>query len=274
MATLEVSKQFTDRVLDWLSTQKRADHGSNVDTILDTFQELLQSKKFAINEEISEASQVHIEKIFKKGNHRKMFSRKMCSKLNGKVFFKHWPLKQTAVITEIVANSKKDNGILFTAVNYFETKGGYIYVVRHGIRFPTLYMFTGHFFDRLLERGYNNRDHAARMQAVFRILRYMDRPSAPGAIRPGAFICHKTRQAYMPAFGGLCLGVHHAYKSLPPAFEFYPASDEETSKHQREVFLFLTYVNKEKFVPEQLEFYNQLMELNKMPETKEEDFAS
>lgn len=226
----------------------RNNYQGEVESNLVTFSSLIEQKSFATVEEIGETVSERVNRAFKTGHHTKMMSKKMCKRIDGQVYLKHMMRKQTAVFTQIHAKSRKDFGYTFTVVNYFETKGGFVYVVRFGITYPTIYMFTGHFFDRLLERGMNNKDHAARMQGVFRMLRHMDRSDTL------AFI--NNHQAYMAAFGGLCLGVNHRFSTLNPLFNF--SGVEQQVPESRDVFMFLTYVNKEMLGPEQKFLYEQM----------------
>lgn len=212
-------------------------------------------------EEIAKVSQKAIQDEFQKGRFTKMLSKKMRAKLDGKVVLHHSLNKKTAIFTEISTSNRKKVGYNYSVVNYFEGKGGHFYAMRYGIPYPDIYIFTGHFFDRLLERGMNNKDHAARMQAVFRLLRHMDRQSG----RISSFMCHETYRAYMAAMGGLCLGMVASYKDFPAPLTFmsknlYTTSPTLLQKPERMVaFLYITFVNKELLGPEQKIIYQSLL---------------
>lgn len=203
-----------------------------------------------------------LEKEFRKGGFTKMMSKRMRAKVDGKVILHHSLKHQTAVFTEISASNRKRVGYTYTIVNYFETPRGYVYVLRHGIPYPTLFMFTGHFFDRLLLRGYNNKDHHARMQAVFRLLRHMDRKSLDDGM--SLLSCPETGSAYLAALGGLCLGDCSAYKALPPELDFVGENIRTSNPalllppEHRMIFFFLTYVDEANLRPELLHLYKHL----------------
>lgn len=251
-----------EEVLTWLAEQPVQDLGENVDSILTLFDKSLKSDIFLTEEEISEISTKQVETEFKKGNYKKMFSKKMRARINGKVLLKHMPLRKTAVFTELVATDKKQVGYNFTVANYFDSPGGPIYVLRHGVPFPSLFVFPGHFFDRLLQRGFKTTDHAARMQAVFRIMRFLDRAASETGL--ALFRCHKTNRIYLSAFGGLCLGAGVDYSILPERFGYNTKNFRHLPTHlaappdRRHVHFFLTYVSKEQLGPEQLCLYNTL----------------
>ena len=131
---------------------------------------------------------------------------------------KHFALRQSAVSIELNMASKKKAGYQFTLANYFRTPNGYIYVFRNGVPYPQLFCFTGHFFDRVLERNIGSDDHAARMTVVFRLLRQLDAKlsSENDVILTSA----DNSRCFMSAFGGLCLGSYNLYSSIGEAANF------------------------------------------------------
>jgi hypothetical protein len=227
------------------------------------FEADIQAGVFLSRAEIADANYKIMHDEFKKGKHTKMFSKKMRARIDGKVSFKHMPLKQTAIFFELEASSRKHVGFTFSVVNYFNTPGGYIYVIRPGCTYPMLFMFTGHFFDRMLQRNIGTNDHAARMTAVFRVLKFLDRLNV---VKCPALLVHgPTSQAYLAALGGMCLGVGHTYKEFPDAFNFSDMPGTRVSTvakavpNCRDAMLFLTYIAKTQFCTEQTLLYEPLV---------------
>lgn len=255
-------EEIPANVRSWLLDQPKSEYDERVDNLFEEFGRLLYEGTFLAKEEIDNISIELVQKEFKKGNHTKLFSKKMRAKIDGNIVVKHFPLKQTAVFVEVCAPHRKKVGYNFSVVNYFKTPGGYVYFLRHGVPYPAVFAFTGHFFDRVLQRSIGTDDMSARMTAVFRLLRQLDRRLTKGG--EYIFTFPETGRSFLASLGGLCLGVGAAYKALDPIFDF-----TETSKSKfgvsREMprnrfgFFFLTFVNKEKFCPEQEYIYKALL---------------
>lgn len=94
-----------------------------------------------------------IGKEFKNGNHRKMFGKKMRDKLNGRIITYHSKMFKTYLIFKLEMN-KKGMDFDFSTINYTPSREGMIYIHRHMGVTPDISVFTAHFFDRLMERGY------------------------------------------------------------------------------------------------------------------------
>ena len=252
----------------WLDAQRAGEREEDVNRVLDDFERNIKTDIFLNEWEIAEISAKLVAKEFSAGGFTKLWSKKMRAKIDKKVLLKHLPLRQTTVFVEILASNRKRIGYKFSVVNYFKSPGGYIYVLRHGVPYPAMFIFTGHFFDRALQRGLKTTDQSARMVAIFRLLRQLDRKSEQNSkfIYPHL----ETRQVYLSALGGLCLGTWNEYTGLSRIFDF--TSDTFTSNNLaslpkalappkfRPVFFFLTFIGPEMFDREQNYIYHSLLQ--------------
>lgn len=245
----------------WIKAQPVDERAENLTGLCLQYQTAIQNKVFMSELDIANISKKALVEEFKKERFTKFMSKKMRAKMDGKVILHHSPKKQTAVFTEIAAHNRKKIGYTYSVVNYFDSPGGYIYVLRVGVPYPELYFFTGHFFDRLLERGFNNKDHAARMQAIFRLMRHVER----GAGRVSSYICLDTNRAYLGVLGGLGIGTAAFYKEWPPELDFMfdnvCTTDPDILKKPavRAALLFFTYVNETLLGAEQRMIYKSLI---------------
>lgn len=263
MKDISLDTQIPDAVLSWVKALPVQEHSADMTNMVEEFGERLASGTFVNGAAVADIASNLVANEFKKGGHTKLLSKKFLAKVDGKVLSKHFPLKQSAVYTEIQASHRKRVGFTFTIINYFKTDKGYIYFCRNGIPYPVLFIFTGHFFDRVLQRSLGNDDHGARMTAVFRLMRLMDKKFYQEGL---TLMATKSDHAFMSAMGGLCLGAYKAYENLPDIYGFtggdgldLPKSYTPRKPNHREVFFFLTFVNKEKLGPEQLHLYNSML---------------
>lgn len=102
---------------------------------------------------IKEKANEAIAKAFVSGGHRKLFGKKMREKLNGYISTYHSKLYKTYLIFKLRA-TKRGIDFDFSTINYTNTKDGMVYIHRHRGAHPDISVFTAHFFDRLMERGY------------------------------------------------------------------------------------------------------------------------
>jgi len=265
MAMVEVTNKMPDEIFKWLEGQPVEKRGPEVDEILENFRDRVQRDEFIPVSDIEKLSAETIEKEFRRGGHRKIYSKKLLAKLDGKTILHQSALKKTTLFITINAANRKRIGFSYSVANYFETPKGYVYIVRQAVPRPVIFIFTAHFFDRFLQRGLKNNDHAARMVGVFRLLRFLDRRfDQPGSC---LYAFNKTNQAYLAAMGGLCLGSFYAYKMLPPELDFNGGNfhiegqgplREIKEPEARATFLFMTYVSEEMLCKEQKFIYNAL----------------
>lgn len=266
MPLVEIEDKTPAHIIDWLSLQRKDDKVEEVEELMTSYQYKILNGDFVKDDDVEKLSAAAVEKEFFKGGHRKMFSKKMRARVDGKTILQHYPLRQTTLFITINAKSKKGFGYNYSIVNYFDTPRGYVYFLRQAVPRPTLFIFTAHLFDRILQRQYKNNDHSARMVAVYRMLRYLDRRfDQDGSC---LFMFNMTRQVYLAALGGLCLGSGYIYKALPSAFDFDVKNFRFsggggpinfTEPAERNVFMFMTYVTEKMLGPEQRYLYDKLV---------------
>lgn len=257
-----VAIPFPASVTKWLDEQPEHPHNDSIKNVLLQYADHLYKNTFMSEHDIYVRSMEAIQEEFERGPHTKMLSKRMLARLDGKVLLYHSHKLQTAVFTEITAKHRRKVGHSTSVINYFKSDGGYVYILRRSDIYPDFFIFTGHFFDRLLERRFNTDDHAARMQAVMRLMRHIDRKIAAGGFY--SFCYWPKNNAYMAVFGGLGLGTANMYTELPEPFNF--PGWAKTSKMvvgnpppERSVYFMLTYVDGDKLCPEQKYIYDNLI---------------
>jgi hypothetical protein len=198
------------------------------------------------------------EAEMKKGKHSKFLSRKHCARLNGKIVAKHVPKKKTYVMVEFAVESRKRSRFTFAAFNYFDTPRGRIYVFRGGMTYPPLSFFTGHFFDRLGERGY--RDDLNRLSLLHRMLSAASRTET--GMLESALVDVETDECFLPLLGGLGLGVFDV-SDWDDAFGFPPYKQDRPK--QIPVSLYLTYVGEQQLLQKQKDLLASRSQSRKAP---------
>ena len=126
---------------------------------------LKNKHKFETEKNIRMSSHKYMMGLKNKGNHRKLFGKKMCAKLNNDVHVEYLKDKRTFVVRHIEV-SKRWLSIEHVTINHYSSPKGIIYMlkgvsgkgVREDVAYDNydLFFFTSHFFDRLAERGYGS----------------------------------------------------------------------------------------------------------------------
>jgi hypothetical protein len=132
----------------------------------ETFSPLVEAFKrnyhrFEKTEDSKKRYEAFVYKLRRQGGHRKIAGKKMRAKIDGNVDIEYIKDKRTYIIRKIHV-TKKGVSCTFAKIYFFSMKGGIVYAMAVG---EDLYLFTGHFFDRLAQRGYGT-DHLNRIDTI------------------------------------------------------------------------------------------------------------
>lgn len=198
---------------------------------------------FLNHDEVLKIISNHIETTFANGRHTKPMSKKHRERLMSETVLLHIEDRRTCVLIDFGINKKKRIGYKFATISHFPTQKGRIYVYRSGVRHPKLVFFTGHFFDRLIERNGGDTD---RNQIIFDFINTMH--TDVNGVLVAADEKRKKGMVYLAE--GIGLG-HVGLVDWKPGFGFQFDSDDTPAPERIPVIVVMTFVSQEMMFPEQ-----------------------